>query len=115
MAKLGRPKKATNERQSKQIAIRVTAAEYGKLKRAAGNTDISDYIRQGLGIRGEKMRMQPLTTRPEAVLNKKQILAILRFNKRQISKAIAALEKLASKAKAEAAAFEKGLRRRVKP
>src|SRR6266478_697640 len=119
MAKLGRPKKATNERQSKQIAIRVTAAEYGKLKRAAGIADISDYIRQKLAIRGEQMsRMQPLTTRPEAVLNKKQILAILRFNKRQVSKMIAALEeggaaeKLASKAKAAAAAFEKGRRPR---
>ena len=54
MAKMGRPKKAAKERQSKQIAIRVTAAEYGKLKHAAGKGKVSDYIRQKLGLRGEK-------------------------------------------------------------
>ncbi len=59
MAKMGRPKKAPKERQSKQIAIRVTAAEYGKLKRAAGNAEISDYIRQKLNLRGEKMNRRP--------------------------------------------------------
>jgi len=51
MAKLGRPKKATKERQSKQIAIRVTPAEYGKLKYAAGKGKVSDYIRRKLGLR----------------------------------------------------------------
>jgi hypothetical protein len=54
MAKMGRPKKAAKERQSKQIAIRVTAAEYGKLKHAAGEGKISDYIRQKLGLRGDR-------------------------------------------------------------
>ncbi len=54
MAKMGRPKKAAKERQSKQIAIRVTAAEYGKLKHAAGKDKISDYIRHKLGLRGDK-------------------------------------------------------------
>jgi len=51
---MGRPKKAAKERQSKQIAIRVTAAEYGKLKHTAGKAKISDYIRQKLGLRGDK-------------------------------------------------------------
>jgi hypothetical protein len=54
MAKKGRPKKAAKERQSKQIAIRVTAAEYRELKHAAGKGKVSDYIRQKLGLRGDR-------------------------------------------------------------
>jgi len=54
MASMGRPKKAPKERQSKQIAIRVTPAEYGKLKHAAGKGKISEYVRQKLGLRGDK-------------------------------------------------------------
>jgi hypothetical protein len=51
---MGRPKKPPKERQSVQIAIRVTAAEYSKLKRSAGKAKISDYIRTKLGLRGDE-------------------------------------------------------------
>jgi hypothetical protein len=53
MARMGRPKKPPKERQSVQIAIRVTAAEYSKLKRSAGKASVSAYIRKELGLRGE--------------------------------------------------------------
>jgi len=54
MPKMGRPKKPAKQRSSRLIAIRVTDAEYGKLKNAAGNGKVSDYIRRKLGLRGEK-------------------------------------------------------------
>jgi flagellar biosynthesis/type III secretory pathway protein FliH len=54
MAKMGRPKKAPKERQTKQIAIRVTPAEFGQLRHAAGKVRLSDYIRQKLGLRERK-------------------------------------------------------------
>jgi hypothetical protein len=54
MARMGRPKKPPKERQSVQIAIRVTAAQFGKLKRSAGKLTVSEYIRKQLGIRGDE-------------------------------------------------------------
>jgi len=51
MTKMGRPKKPAKQRSSRLIAIRVTAAEYGKLKNAARKGKVSDYIRQKLGLR----------------------------------------------------------------
>jgi len=62
MAKMGRPKKPISERLRRQIAIRLTDAEYQKIeqaavkesiKRKAGLT-VSDYIRLKLGLRGEQ-------------------------------------------------------------
>ena len=62
MAKMGRPKKPVSERLRRQIAIRLTDAEYQKIeqaavkesiKRKAGLT-VSDYIRLKLGLRGEQ-------------------------------------------------------------
>jgi len=54
MAKMGRPRKPAKQRSSHLIAIRVTAAEYSKLKHAAGKGKVSDYIRRKLGLRGDK-------------------------------------------------------------
>ncbi len=96
MAKMGRPKKTAKDRQSKQIAIRVTAAEYGKLKRSAGNAEISDYIRRKLSLRGEKMNRRPLkqmTMRETAALGKyvtKFAAEMAKLGERIISKANAA-------------------------
>jgi hypothetical protein len=53
MARTGRPKIAASKRQSRVIALRVTAAEYKKLERSAGRSKIGDYIRKILGVRGE--------------------------------------------------------------
>ena len=103
MAKMGRPKKAPKERQSKQIAIRVTAAEYGKLKRAAGNAEISDYIRQKLSLRGEKMNRRPLKQMTIAKLRKTAALG------KYVTKFAAEMGKLGERitSKANAAAARK--------
>ena len=62
MAKMGRPKKPVSERRRRQIALRLTDAEYQKIeqaavkesiKRKAGLT-VSEYIRLKLGLRGEQ-------------------------------------------------------------
>jgi hypothetical protein len=50
MARTGRPKKAAKERHSIVIGVRVTPAEYRKLKRVTGKAKIGDYIRELLGF-----------------------------------------------------------------
>ncbi len=52
--KLGRP--PASERQSRQIALRLTKTEYAKLEHAAkkAKLTVSDYIREELGLRGDK-------------------------------------------------------------
>jgi uncharacterized protein (DUF1778 family) len=56
MARMGRPKKAASERQSKLIALRLKPAEVKTLERAASKAklSISDYVRRQLGLRGEQ-------------------------------------------------------------
>jgi hypothetical protein len=54
MSRIGRPKIAASKRQSRVIAVRVTPDEYRKLDEAAGKLKIGDYIRQKLGLRGDK-------------------------------------------------------------
>jgi len=54
MSKMGRPKKPAKDRQSRVIALRVTPAEYKKIERAAGKSKIGDYVRECLGLRGDK-------------------------------------------------------------
>jgi len=54
MARTGRPKLAVSKRQSRVIALRVTPAEYKKIERAAGKSKVSDYVRECLGLRGDK-------------------------------------------------------------
>ena len=51
---MGRPKIKASQRKRHQIAIRLTDAEYTELKRAAGKSEISNYIRHKLGLRGDK-------------------------------------------------------------
>jgi uncharacterized protein (DUF1778 family) len=55
MVRMGRPKKAASERQSKLIALRLKPAEIKTLERAASKArlSLSDYIRQKLDLRGE--------------------------------------------------------------
>lgn len=53
MPRMGRPKIKASQRKRHQIAIRLTDAEYAELKRAAGNSEISSYIRRKLGLRGD--------------------------------------------------------------
>jgi len=54
MSKMGRPKKPAKDRQSRVIALRVTPAEYKKIERAAGKSKLGDYVRECLGLRGDK-------------------------------------------------------------
>ena len=54
MSKMGRPKKPAKDRQSRVIALRVTPAEYKKIDRAAGKSKLGDYVRECLGLRGDK-------------------------------------------------------------
>lgn len=54
MPRMGRPKIKASQRKRHQIAIRLTDAEYTELKRAAGKSEISNYIRHKLGLRGDK-------------------------------------------------------------
>jgi hypothetical protein len=54
ISRIGRPKIAASKRQSRVIAVRVTPDEYRKLDQAAGKLKIGDYIRQKLGLRGDK-------------------------------------------------------------
>ena len=62
MAKMGRPTKPVSERRRRQIAIRLTDAEYQKIEQAAvkesirrkAGLTVSDYIRLKLGLRGEQ-------------------------------------------------------------
>ncbi len=54
MARTGRPKLAASKRQSRVIALRLTPAEYKKIERAAGKSKLGDYVRERLGIRGDK-------------------------------------------------------------
>jgi hypothetical protein len=51
---MARPTKPAKDRQSAVIALRLTPAEFGKLKRSAGKRKVSDYIRQKLGLRGQQ-------------------------------------------------------------
>jgi len=56
MAKMGRPPKPAEQKQTRQLALRLTATEYAKLERAAkkAKLTISDYVRDELGLRGDK-------------------------------------------------------------
>jgi uncharacterized protein (DUF1778 family) len=56
MAKMGRPKLPVKERQSRQIALRITQAEYKALEQAAAKADLSlsNYLRHKLEIRGDE-------------------------------------------------------------
>jgi len=50
MARMGRPKKLAKERQSHLIALRLTPAEYKKLKQQAKQSElsVSAYVRRAL-------------------------------------------------------------------
>jgi uncharacterized protein (DUF1778 family) len=56
MAKMGRPKLPAKERQSRQIALRLTQAEYKALEQAASKAgmSVSDYVRHKLELRGDE-------------------------------------------------------------
>ena len=63
MAKMGRPPKPASERASRQIAIRLTPAEYERLEQSAVNASkkrglglsVTEYVRERLGFtRGEQ-------------------------------------------------------------
>jgi hypothetical protein len=54
MARTGRPKLAAKKRLSRVIALRVTPAEFKKLEKVAGKSTLGHYIRERLGLRGDK-------------------------------------------------------------
>jgi uncharacterized protein (DUF1778 family) len=56
MARTGRPPIPALERQSRLIALRLTKDEYKRIERAAAKAklSVSEYIRQELGLRGDK-------------------------------------------------------------
>ena len=45
MAKLGRPRKADEDRLSVNLTIRITSNDQQRFKRAAGQRDISEWLR----------------------------------------------------------------------
>ena len=55
MARIGRPKKPKNERQSRLIALRLTANEYRTLEQLARKSglSVSDCVRRALGFKGK--------------------------------------------------------------